>query len=91
MTKIDPDTIAIWLGSGFISLLMVMAIFTIKDLYRRLRRVEDFREETRERLIAIELTLTSQSNSLNSMAISLQKMSGTKTDETSVSFVGNHN
>ena len=74
MQTITVGTIAFWLGSGFVSLLILIAFFTIKDMYRRLRKVEDSREDNDKKIIAIELTLSSNSKTLESMALSLQRL-----------------
>ncbi len=68
------EQIAYYLGAGFIGLLITMAVFSLKDLYRRLRKVEDSREESDKKIIAIELNINNNTKTLDSMAINLQTL-----------------
>lgn len=57
MNGIKLEEIVYWLGGGAIALLTTFAWFSVCDLYRRLRKVEELREEMNNRLIAMETNL----------------------------------
>lgn len=73
---LTPNTIAMYLGKGFILLLISFSLFSICDLYRRFKNIE----EVVQKIIAIEVNVNRNSATLDSMAISLQELNDTKSD-----------
>ncbi len=60
---------------GFFSVLLALAMFTFRDLYRRLRKIEDSREEIERKLIAIEIHTSTNNELLRNVAGEVKNIS----------------
>jgi hypothetical protein len=65
------ERLVLWMVSALASMLFLIAGFTFRDLYRRLRSMETFRDEFRQetaiKLATMELTLQNSSKLLESL------------------------
>ena len=63
-----------WLATGSIAILTAITMFTMKDLYRRLRNVEEAKELTVIRLTAIDTNLQNNVDTLKSIEKSVRNL-----------------